>query len=148
MRNPPSWSTSDDELRELHLDHVVDRNAEVVRDRLDEELRAACLAAAREVRVERGVDLLHAAAGDLDHEVARDRHRRARVASPGRCRTSTHRVRTRTADGARIAELLRIGRVLHERPRVAADEQEHLRLVAGPAASDPTDDHVRRLRRS
>ena len=53
------------EVLEVHLDEVVDRDAEVLRDRLGGEPRAAVGVG--------GVDLVAAVAGDVDDRVARDR---------------------------------------------------------------------------
>ena len=81
------------EVREVHLEDVVDLDPEVLLDRLDRERRAADRVG--------GVDLVAAVAGDVDDRVARDRElravRRRRSAAAGCCPSGSGRRRRRPA---------------------------------------------------
>jgi hypothetical protein len=106
---------------ELDADHVVDREVvarrvlEQLLDRLDGQPLAAVL--------ERGVDLVAAVAGDLDGEVARDRHDGDRVAV-GVGADEQHRVRARLEPELLVVEA-----------GVGAEQQDRAR-AAGLGARD------------
>ena len=102
------------EAGEVDLQVVVDRDVEVLLDRLDDALRTA---------VERGVELRAAQAGDLHPQVARERHQQPGVGV--RVDVGDHdRVGALTRLLGRVPEVRLVGRVLDERARVRADDEE------------------------
>ena len=98
------------EAAEVHVDDVVDVDVQQVADRADRELRAA--------EVVGLVDLALPVAGDLDLEVARDRHDRHRVLV-GVQADDDDRVRARP-DLADVGEAA-----------VGAEQEDRLRLAGG-----------------
>ena len=102
------------ESGEVDLQVVVDRDVEVLLDRLDDALRTA---------VERGVELRAAQAGDLHPQVTRERHEQPGVGV--RVDVGDHdRVRALARLLGRVPEVRLVGRVLDERARVRADDEE------------------------
>jgi len=93
---------------------MADRDAEVLLDGLDRELRPAV----RESRVDLGVTV----AGDVDPQVAREGHEHTGLLAGVDVRHH-HRVGALTGLAARAAEVLGVDLALDERTRVGADEQ-------------------------
>ena len=103
------------ETREVDLEVVADRDVEVVLDRLDHALRT---------RVERGVDLGAADARGSSTHRSRGNDTSSAVPVVGStCATMIVSERCPVCS-LRAAEVLGVGRVVDERARVGADEQE------------------------
>ena len=99
------------EVLEVDLDDVVDVDAEVLRDGLGREARAAVGVG--------GVDLVAAVAGDVDDRVARDREARGLPAADAH---EHDRVRPR-----RLADLVGAGLLRVLRARVGAEHEDRVR---------------------
>ena len=116
---PPSESIRSGKFVEVDLDQVVDRDAEVLLDRLDRQRGAA--------EGVGGVDLVAAVARDVDHGVAQDRELRVGAAADAQ---EQDRVRP-----AGLADRLRPGLGVLLRAGVGAEHEDGVRAGQRVAAA-------------